>query len=669
MHRYLPTVLALMSLSLLAACAQPPVPFVPPDQRIRPSSELPWPEGRVLTLAYHGVEDYEADQTFMSVRTANLIDQFALLREQGYQAVSVDQILAARQPQGKPLPPKAVLLSFDDGYSSFYERVLPILKAYQWPAILAPVGAWMDTPSDQKVNFGGQPVNRRHFTTREQIRAIVDSGLVEIGAHTDNLHFGAPANPQGSMLPAAANRLYLDAQGRYETLAEFRRRLTNDVVRITDKITQVTGKRPRVWVWPYGAANGTALEIVEQQGYQLALTLADGLSDYRSLRNGARILLTNDPGIEEFSANIAAVQKTPMIRVAHVDLDYIYDDDPARMEANLGIVVQRIADLGINRVFLQAFADPDGDGTVRSLYFPNRHLPMRADLFNRTAWQLKTRAGVEVYAWMPVLAFDLDDSLPRVERWNPATGQHDIDPDQYRRLSPFDPHVRQQIGEIYEDLAGHAYFYGLLYHDDALLSDYEDVGEAAMQAYRAAGLPDDIDALRGDPQTLHKWTRFKSRYLIDFTHELTARVHAVRGPVVKTARNIFAQPILNPQSETWFAQNLDDFLSAYDWTAPMAMPLMEGVATGQASEWLAALVREVAKRPGALQRTVFELQTHDWRGGGDTPIDATVIAGWMRDLQRQGVRNFGYYPDDAFTEHPSLDAIRPVMSTAWFPKP
>ena len=40
---------------------------------------------------------------------------------------------------------------------------------------------------------------------------------------------------------------------------------------------------------------------------------------------------------------------------------------------------------------------------------------------------------------------------------------------------------------------------------------------------------------------------------------------------------MFALPILEPESEAWFAQNLDDFLAAYDWTVPMAMPLMESV--------------------------------------------------------------------------------------------
>ncbi|KAG1187289.1 hypothetical protein G6F35_014478 [Rhizopus arrhizus] len=250
---------------------------------------------------------------------------------------------------------------------------------------------------------------------------------------------------------------------------------------------------------------------------------------------------------------------------------------------------------------------------------------MRADLFNRAAWQLHNRANVMVYAWMPVLAFDLDPSLPRVTRWDPeAAGAPQADPDQYRRLSSFDATVRARIGDLYEDLARYAIFDGLLFHDDALLSDFEDASPAALAAYRAAGLPGSIAELRADPDTLQRWTRFKSRALIDFTASLTQRVRAVRGPQIKTARNIYAQPVLNPESETWFAQNLDDFLGAYDWTAPMAMPLMENVPKGKENAWLDAMVDAVARRPGALGKTVFELQSRDWRAGPGQPEGAPV---------------------------------------------
>ncbi|UZN49391.1 poly-beta-1,6-N-acetyl-D-glucosamine N-deacetylase PgaB [Cupriavidus cauae] len=653
---------------LLAACAKDIPVFTPPAERPVANAEQPWPRNHVAVLAYHDVEDKDADQAYLSVRTDHLIEQLAWLRENGYRPVTVDQILAARNG-GPALPDRAVLLTFDDGYRSFYTRVLPILKAYRWPAVLAPVGVWLDTPDTEPVDFGGKPTERDRMLTWQQVREIAASGLVEIGAHTDAHHYGVLANPQGNTQPVAAVRAFDKQTGKYETDAAYEARVRNDVKRITEKVHRITGKPVRVWIWPYGAEGGTALRIIGENGYQMALTLEDGLARVDRMMSGARMLLANDPGLRSFAQSVVDMDEQQTMRVAHVDLDYVYDADPAQMDRNLDKLVQRIFDMKIDTVFLQAFADPDASGLVKSVYFPNRVLPVRADLFNRVAWQLRNRADVKLYAWMPVLSLDLDPSIARVTRWDPESGRTDVDPKQYRRLSPFDPLARQRIGELYEDLARHAMFDGILFHDDALLSDFEDASAPALAAYRKAGLPDSIEALRANPETMQRWTRFKSRALVDFTHELTAKVRAIRGPAIKTARNIFAAPILQPESEAWFAQNLDDFLAAYDWTAPMAMPYMEQVPAGKENAWLDSLVDTVARRPGALRRTVFELQGRDWRKADAPPVDSAVLAGWMQRLQRRGARSFGYYPDDFHNNQPRLDVIRPALSNAWYPAP
>jgi biofilm PGA synthesis lipoprotein PgaB len=671
--RYFLSGLLALAILALTACAKDIPVYVAPEQRPVAQQDKPWPENHFIALAYHDVEDEEPDQAYLSVRTDRLIEQLTWLRENGYQAVSVDQILQAREG-GEALPKRAVLLSFDDGYRSFYTRVLPVLKAFQWPAVLAPVGVWMDTPTDKKVDFGGAMTPRDRFLNWKEITEIARSGLVEIGAHTNASHYGVLANPQGNTEPAAAVRMYEPRTDNYESEAMFQQRMSRDVAEITRKIRQVTGKTPRVWVWPYGAEAGSTLRIVAENGYELALTLEDGLAQVGRLMSAPRMLLASDPQLRSFASNVVGMETKASMRVAHVDLDYVYDPDPAQADRNLGELVQRIKDMQITTVFLQAFADPEGDGTVKALYFPNRWLPVRADLFNRAAWQLRNRANVEVYAWMPVLSFDLDADVARVVRVDPANPDAEPRPDpaQYKRLSPFDPVARARIGDLYEDLARYAFFDGILFHDDAILSDFEDAGPAALAAYRQAGLPGSITQLRSDSNTLQRWTRFKSRYLVDFTAELAERVRAIRGPKIKTARNIFAAPILQPESEAWFAQNLGDFLEAYDWTAPMAMPLMENVPTGQENAWLDSLVDAVGRHsPGALDRTVFELQSRDWRTGPDrpesTPVDTEVLAGWMKRLQLRGARSFGYYPDDYSMDQPRLRDIRPAISNNWYP--
>src|SRR5690606_2983069 len=128
---------------------------------------------------------------------------------------------------------------------------------------------WLDTPETENVEFGDIQADRDRFLTWDQVREIAASGLVEIGAHTDNLHRGVPANPQGNLLPAAAVRIYDQSSGQYETDEEFKQRISADVEAITRKIQQVTGKAPRVWVWPYGAESGETLKIVQDHGYQM----------------------------------------------------------------------------------------------------------------------------------------------------------------------------------------------------------------------------------------------------------------------------------------------------------------------------------------------------------------------------------------------------------------
>lgn len=622
-----------------SVCAQA-FSFIAPKDRPQLEASKPWPQNQFLVLAYHDVEDDAADQRYLSVRTSALNEQISWLLHNGYHVISVQDILDAHDGK-KTLPPKAVLLSFDDGYSSFYTRVWPLLQAWNVPALWAPVGSWVDTPENQKVNFGGLMTPRDRFATWDMVRELSRSPLIEIGSHTWASHYGIPANPQGSREPAIANRFYDKATGRYETDQQFSQRIGDDVRRVTDKITQVTGKAPRAWVWPYGAANGTSLAIARQQGYQLAFTLEDGLGNVQELGNIPRLLIAGNPSLKAFASTVSQVQEREPVRVMHVDLDYVYDPDPAQQTQNINRLIQRVYDMKISHVFLQAFADPQGDGRIKALYFPNRQLPVRADLFNFVSWQLQTRAGVKVFAWMPVLSFDLDPALPRVQRRDRQTSRLSDATEPYIRLSPWNPQVRQQVTDIYEDLARYASFNGILFHDDAVLTDVDD-----------------------GPQST---TRQKSQLLIGFTHALSLAVKHIRGPQIKTARNMFALPILQPESEAWFAQNLDDFLAEYDWTVPMAMPLMESVPADESDAWLARLVKAVATRPGALDKTIFELQARDWDRKPQRAVSDSQLAQWMRVLQLNGVKNYGYYPDDFINNQPDISRIRPVFSSYWYP--
>ncbi|WP_414502028.1 poly-beta-1,6-N-acetyl-D-glucosamine N-deacetylase PgaB [Zymobacter sp. IVIA_5232.4 C2] len=661
-----------LALPMLNACAEQGGMFTPPTERPDMVSEQPWPKNHVLVLAYHDIMDSEPDQQYVATRTANFVAQMRWLKANHYVPVSMDQIFAARDGKAD-LPEKAVLLTFDDGYRSMYDRVFPILKRNHWPALFAPVGAWLDTPQDQMVNFSGKMRPRDKFVTWDQVREMSDSGLIEIASHTQDMHKGIIANPQGNVEPAAAALAYDPAKKRYETLDEFRHRFDLDATTITNTITRVTGKAPRVWVWPYGASSGIGLEVIKEHGYQSAMTLDEGLLDVRNLMNVPRTLVAYDPNVDAFSSWVADAQEKPVMRTVRVDLDYVYDPDPKQMDENVGRLIQRLADLRPSVVMLQAFSDPKGDGLIKEVYFPNSQLPMRADLLNRVTVQIHTRMPerARVFVWMPVLTFDLK-GLPHVMEMTPE-GKRRIDPHQYRRLTPFNSEVRARIKALYRDMAVSVpSIEGVAFHDDLVMSDYEDVSDAGLAAMRKAGFGDDVLALRKDHDRSMAWARYKGRFMNAFTKELMDEVHSLRGTDVKSARNIFIEPVLNPDSEEWFAQNLDDTLDAYDYVMPMLMPYMEGVRDPKAiHDWMARAVERVRQHPNGLQKTIFELQAQDWRsdtdGHGDRWISSEVLGGWMKDLFSMGVVHLGYYPDDFYHNTPSQKVIRSVMSPSWAP--
>ncbi|HGU9817848.1 TPA: poly-beta-1,6-N-acetyl-D-glucosamine N-deacetylase PgaB [Enterobacter chuandaensis] len=664
------TLLMLLGIMLVAACVDGRGPaYTSPALREKLRAETPWPANGFVTIAYHEVEDGETDQRFMSVRTSALKEQFAWLRENGYRPVSVAQIREAHRG-GKPLPEKAVLLSFDDGFSSFYTRVYPLLVAYQWPALWAPVGSWINTPAGQPVQYGDEKIARERFATWQQVQELSRSPLVEIGAHTWNSHFGTLANPGGSLLPAFANRRFLKDERRYETEKEYRARIRRDAQTLVSHFKAHTGKSPTAWVWPYGAENGTAIQELKTLGFDMFFTLEDGLSTATQLDSIPRILINGNPTLEAFALQVTGVQEQELQRVMHVDLDYVFDPDAGQMEKNIDVLVQRVKDMGITTVYLQAYADPAGDGLVKAVYFPNRWLPVKADIFSRIAWQLRTRANAAVYAWMPVMSWDMAANLTRVHSL--AAGDDErpqVNPSQYRRLSPFDAEARQRIGDMYEDLAAHASFDGILFHDDAVLSDTEDASPAALAAYEKAGFGRDIRAIRDDAQQFEAWTRFKTETLTRFTLELADKVKAIRGPQIKTARNLYALPLIEPKSEEWFAQNANDFLAHYDWTAVMAMPYMEGVKDRESDKWFKALIARAAALPDGKNKMIIELQARDWRPDGQHQrIASRKIAEWMRIMQLSGIKHYGYYPDDFLNNQPKINVIRPEFSTNWYPE-
>jgi biofilm PGA synthesis lipoprotein PgaB len=349
--------------------------------------------------------------------TYDLMQHFSWLRANGYHPVTLEAIIAARNG-GSILPPKAVLLTFDDGYASVYTRVFPLLKLYNYPAVVGLVGEWLEDSNNGKVFYSDRWVARDKFVSWKQVREMVATGLVEVASHSYGLHKGEIANPQGGRPPSAITRHFDSETSHYENDAEYYARILADLARNSALIARHTGTRPRAMIWPYGAYNMLGVKAAGEVGMPITMTLEAGPNspDHTLTRIRRDMFLYND-NISDLKRNLRQPAEydgiaLPLNRVVGVNLDTLFDPDPIAQDQRIGELVERIFQMQVNMVFVNATADLNGDGQVDALYFPNRHLPMRADLLNRVAWQLRTRGtvppdSVHLYVEIPVTGFEL----------------------------------------------------------------------------------------------------------------------------------------------------------------------------------------------------------------------------------------------------------------------
>lgn len=124
--------------------------------------------------------------------------QLALLRAEGWSGLSLDRLILAVWNR-QPLPPKSVMLTFDDAYCDFAESALPLLHRYEFPAtVFAPagkLGGYADWDA-----YLGEPAP---LLTAEDVRRLVDND-VAIGSHGHS-HRALPTSSPGDQFRELAN--------------------------------------------------------------------------------------------------------------------------------------------------------------------------------------------------------------------------------------------------------------------------------------------------------------------------------------------------------------------------------------------------------------------------------------------------------------------------------
>ncbi|MGN6167554.1 MAG: polysaccharide deacetylase family protein, partial [Solirubrobacteraceae bacterium] len=117
-----------------ANCCSLQMVQLPPAQRI---TRWRGSTGTAVVLAYHAIADRPGDPILRrySVPAARFARQLDTLASAGWTFVDASALIGALAGS-EGLPPRAVLVTFDDGYADFPAMALPVLKQRQIPCVV-----------------------------------------------------------------------------------------------------------------------------------------------------------------------------------------------------------------------------------------------------------------------------------------------------------------------------------------------------------------------------------------------------------------------------------------------------------------------------------------------------------------------------------------------------
>lgn len=225
----------------------------------------------VPILCYHRVGPGASK---MNVTLARFEAQLDWLAANGWHVVRLSEF-AEFMAGRRPLPQRAVVLTFDDGYENFHRHAWPLLRQRGLPATLF---VYTDF------------IGSRDALSWAQMEELVRSGLVDVQAHSKS-HRNLVE--RGADESDAAYRRRLDTELRAPR-ATIERRLAA----LDHSVTQMA--------YPYGDANEAVLEAMQRHGYELGLTVnVGGNPFYASPLLLKRIMIYGDHDLDDFQARLA----------------------------------------------------------------------------------------------------------------------------------------------------------------------------------------------------------------------------------------------------------------------------------------------------------------------------------------------------------------------------
>ena len=208
---------------------------------------------RLPIIMYHQVTNKPGVLNSYTISKDQFESDLKYLKDHGFTSISVQQVIDYEK-NGTKLPDKPIMITFDDGFESFYAYAYPLLEKYQMKAIACVTGIYIDKFSQ----LDDHNLNYSHLTWTE-ITELSKNPLIEIGNHTYNLH-KSDYKRRGCCI------------NHNEDVHSYQQLLSQDLSMCQNKVKDATGSAPVVFAYPFGSKCDEAKEVIKKMGFKAILT-------------------------------------------------------------------------------------------------------------------------------------------------------------------------------------------------------------------------------------------------------------------------------------------------------------------------------------------------------------------------------------------------------------
>ena len=175
------------------------------------------------------------------------------------------------------LPEKSIAITFDDGYEDNFKNAYPLLKKYGFKATIYIVlnRFNQDWATDKDLNQASNELNSEKMLSNEQIKEMLDSGLIEIGSHTLD-HVNWP-------------KLTKDEKEK-------------QIIESQKQIEEIFNIKCTSFAYPFGFFDNQDVEILKNSSYTNATTVVNGVYDKTKYSDFSipRIMISGRQGLFSF---------------------------------------------------------------------------------------------------------------------------------------------------------------------------------------------------------------------------------------------------------------------------------------------------------------------------------------------------------------------------------